>query len=298
MMCNFLPIFRVRQVDIHSSVTNLQILLCPSLSSLCTRRLFSNQSHPVVTELPSPRNVPKQKGHGGNISNQAIATSGFKVNSAKDPANSSKSSTALKLPQRKRTSHVHSSISKHLKAGGMLQTAQVPGAISVKSVASSSSNATTAISPAKSSNKDAESSPWSIIHASEDLKVLEQLLVQQCHIPAQLMANKYYVGCRKCIKGKSKITRGPQCNLRPGESRKPDKELGKNMNACCGREKPIEFALAPLFSPRAPKSRAIVLDCEMAQVAGGQREVVLICAADFFTGAILLKKRRSRTVML
>lgn len=50
------------------------------------------------------------------------------------------------------------------------------------------------------------------------------------------------------------------------------------------------FASSPAASPQNPKSRAITLDCEMAEVKGLRSEVILICAVDYFTGAVLLNK--------
>ncbi|KAL3418105.1 exonuclease [Phlyctema vagabunda] len=43
-------------------------------------------------------------------------------------------------------------------------------------------------------------------------------------------------------------------------------------------------------SPNTTKFRAVLLDCEMVGVFGGRSEVISICAADYFTGAVLLHR--------
>ncbi len=50
------------------------------------------------------------------------------------------------------------------------------------------------------------------------------------------------------------------------------------------------FASSPAASPQNPIFRAITLDCEMAEVEGLGNEIILICAIDYFTGAVLLNK--------
>lgn len=50
------------------------------------------------------------------------------------------------------------------------------------------------------------------------------------------------------------------------------------------------FAPTPAASPQKPAFRAVTIDCEMAGVVGMMSKVILICAADYFTGAILLNK--------
>lgn len=50
------------------------------------------------------------------------------------------------------------------------------------------------------------------------------------------------------------------------------------------------YAATPPHSQANPKFRAVTLDCEMAGVMGGDNAVILICAADYFTGAILVNK--------
>src|ERR1700709_1274014 len=50
------------------------------------------------------------------------------------------------------------------------------------------------------------------------------------------------------------------------------------------------FKSTPAFSILKPKFEAVVLDCEMAGVAGGASEVISICAVDYLTGAVLLDK--------
>ena len=53
------------------------------------------------------------------------------------------------------------------------------------------------------------------------------------------------------------------------------------------------LASSPAASPQRPKFQAITLDCEMAGVKGARglrNEVILVCAVDYFTGAVLLNK--------
>ena len=52
----------------------------------------------------------------------------------------------------------------------------------------------------------------------------------------------------------------------------------------------MTFKSTPASSILNPKFRAVVLDCEMAGVAGGANEAVSICAVDYLTGAVLLNK--------
>ena len=50
------------------------------------------------------------------------------------------------------------------------------------------------------------------------------------------------------------------------------------------------FASSPAASPEKPTTKAIVLDCEMAEVKGLSSEVVQVCAVDYLTGTVLLNK--------
>lgn len=50
------------------------------------------------------------------------------------------------------------------------------------------------------------------------------------------------------------------------------------------------FKSTPASSTPWPKSKAIVLDCEMAGVAGGASEAVSICAIDYPSGIVLLHR--------
>lgn len=63
--------------------------------------------------------------------------------------------------------------------------------------------------------------------------------------------------------------------------------LGSSVNAFIPRTCQY-FASSPAASPQKSTFRAITLDCEMAQVKGLRSEVILICAIDYFTGAVLL----------
>lgn len=51
-----------------------------------------------------------------------------------------------------------------------------------------------------------------------------------------------------------------------------------------------EYALTPVASNQMRKCRAVALDCEMANVEGGKREVVLLCAVDYLSGETLINR--------
>ena len=51
-----------------------------------------------------------------------------------------------------------------------------------------------------------------------------------------------------------------------------------------------ELALSPAPLPKKPKFKAVVLDCEMAETTHFKNKVILVCAVDYFTGAVLLEK--------
>jgi len=55
------------------------------------------------------------------------------------------------------------------------------------------------------------------------------------------------------------------------------------------------FRATPPACIHKPTFRAVTLDCEMAGVTGGQNELILLCVADYFTGAILLNRLVSPT---
>lgn len=57
-----------------------------------------------------------------------------------------------------------------------------------------------------------------------------------------------------------------------------------------GTNRYATFKSTPASSISKPKFEAVVLDCEMAGVAGGASEPVSICAVDYLTGAVLLNK--------
>lgn len=46
----------------------------------------------------------------------------------------------------------------------------------------------------------------------------------------------------------------------------------------------------PAVSAKTPKYRAVALDCEMAGVAGGAGEAILLCVTDYVTGAVLMNR--------
>lgn len=58
----------------------------------------------------------------------------------------------------------------------------------------------------------------------------------------------------------------------------------------------LSFASTPPVSHgQQGRFRVVTLDCEMAGVIGGKNEVILVCAADYFTGAVLLNRLVSPT---
>jgi DNA polymerase III epsilon subunit-like protein len=51
-----------------------------------------------------------------------------------------------------------------------------------------------------------------------------------------------------------------------------------------------DFLETPAASAKAPKFRAVTLDCEMAGIAGGAGEAILLCVTDYVTGAVLMNQ--------
>lgn len=51
-----------------------------------------------------------------------------------------------------------------------------------------------------------------------------------------------------------------------------------------------DFLPTPAASAQETKFRAITLDCEMAEVAGGAGEAILLCVTDYVTGTVLLNR--------
>lgn len=51
-----------------------------------------------------------------------------------------------------------------------------------------------------------------------------------------------------------------------------------------------DYLETPAASDKTPKFRAVALDCEMAGVAGGAGEAILLCVTDYVTGAVLMNR--------
>jgi DNA polymerase III epsilon subunit-like protein len=51
-----------------------------------------------------------------------------------------------------------------------------------------------------------------------------------------------------------------------------------------------DFRQTPAAALAEPKFRAVTLDCEMAGIAGGDSEAILLCVTDYVTGAVLLNR--------
>ena len=51
-----------------------------------------------------------------------------------------------------------------------------------------------------------------------------------------------------------------------------------------------DFLQTPAASAEEPKFRAVTLDCEMAGIASGAGEAILLCVTDYVTGALLLNR--------
>ncbi|TGO70917.1 hypothetical protein BELL_0646g00010 [Botrytis elliptica] len=160
---------------------------------------------------------------------------------------------------------------------------------------------------------------WSTFHESESRMVLDTLS-SHCHSREDLQANNYitqpynksdYVDSRKCKRFRElKVDYEKSCTFHPY---KRNKWNVKKPYKCCrinGTEPdshgcqtlPIHDFQFPLRSFRhqdfqqtpaasnEPKHLAVVIDCEMAGVAGGGGggEPILLCAVDFVSGAVIL----------
>ncbi|KAH8702924.1 hypothetical protein GQ44DRAFT_732584 [Phaeosphaeriaceae sp. PMI808] len=126
-----------------------------------------------------------------------------------------------------------------------------------------------------------------MIVESEYVAVLNALSAH-CYTPVELEENGYiihpydplhYSNLRKCKRcnSKEKNAVGRECIF---HREKRNKWNLKRPHKCCtdgGRG-----------SSAQPKFLAVALDCEMAGVAGGASEAILLCVADYFTGATLL----------
>lgn len=159
-------------------------------------------------------------------------------------------------------------------------------------------------------------SPWSEIPASEHKTVLDELSAH-CHSSQELEKFGYIVRpydpqdyvnvgkCQRCNAPKTPNTVDRECTFHSSKRAKVNRY---KPYSCCGtvgkgcKTLPTHNFQLPLrafthkdFRPTPaasaePKFRAVVIDCEMAGVPSGASEVVLVCATDFVTGAVLVNR--------
>ncbi|KAI8954032.1 ribonuclease H-like domain-containing protein [Xylaria longipes] len=211
----------------------------------------------------------------------------------------------------KRSFNRHQDLDQHLQNSSRhkLPTRRPPLAI-----ASGSSTPQVTIPTVQTTTQGAKS-PWSRITESEYMTVLDELSAH-CHSPKELEEHGYiirpynpldYVNAGKCkrchCKQTGKIDR--ECTFHPSKRRKWNP---KKPYKCCSTDgkgcktlpthdfHPPLRAFTHKDSRQTPaasaelKFRAVVLDCEMAGIAGGAGEVILLCASDFVTGAVLVNR--------
>ncbi|TVY41248.1 RNA exonuclease [Lachnellula occidentalis] len=156
---------------------------------------------------------------------------------------------------------------------------------------------------------------WSFTPESEYTEVLNALSAH-CHSPTELEQNHFivkpydpldYANLRKCKRCRSEEMKanGGDCIF---HSFKKNKWNPNRPYKCCKTEgkgcqtlpthdfqlplrasQHIDYRKTPAPSAE-PKFRAVVLDCEMAGIASGAGEVILLCATDYVTGAVLLNR--------
>ncbi|KAL1961726.1 hypothetical protein VTN77DRAFT_1126 [Rasamsonia byssochlamydoides] len=163
---------------------------------------------------------------------------------------------------------------------------------------------------------------WSEIPGPLQGTVLKALR-EQCHPPEHLSRNGYHVRpltpdeidgyrkCKNCGFSKKRIDNESrsECRFHPqrqafqrgiirgggrGECARCGEKGGKGCytfpshNFAAAEAKLSQFRETPAHRPDGPVKRAaVVIDCEMVGVAGGQSEVVRLCAVDFLTGQVL-----------
>lgn len=76
----------------------------------------------------------------------------------------------------------------------------------------------------------------------------------------------------------ARAKRRPGCVALAGHTFEDEHELAANW----------EFVASPPADPQLPRSRAIVLDCEMSGARFNRSELVLLTAVDFFSGEVLI----------
>lgn len=110
---------------------------------------------------------------------------------------------------------------------------------------------------------------WSTISES-DHAALHDILSDSCHTQYDLASNKY-----RLPPSKENTVPTPSANQGAVEQK---------------AEEYRTFAESPLPSADKPVSKAIALDCEMVKVVGPKKELVLVCAIDYLTGAVLMNR--------
>ncbi|KAI3320890.1 ribonuclease H-like domain-containing protein [Xylariaceae sp. AK1471] len=169
--------------------------------------------------------------------------------------------------------------------------------------------------PAVKATPQVAKSSWSVIAESEYMTVFDELSAH-CHSPKELEDNNYiirpydplhYANSRKCkrCKGQESKVLGRECTYHLHKRNKwnpskPYKCCSTGGRGCMTLPKhdfqlPLraikhkDYRQTPTASAE-PKLRAVVLDCEMAGIAGGDSEVILLCVTDYVTGAVLLNR--------
>ncbi|GAP87671.1 putative RNA exonuclease 3 [Rosellinia necatrix] len=157
--------------------------------------------------------------------------------------------------------------------------------------------------------------PWSTVTVPEYTAVLDELSAH-CHSLKELEEHGYitrpynpldYANAGKCKRCHCRQTRRVprECTFHPSKRMKGNR--GKSY-VCCGTDGkgcttlpahdfhlPLhafahkDFRQTPAASAE-PRFRAVALDCEMAGVAGGAGEAILLCATDYITGAVLVNR--------
>ncbi|KAM3067143.1 hypothetical protein ACMFMG_011697 [Clarireedia jacksonii] len=157
--------------------------------------------------------------------------------------------------------------------------------------------------------------PWSMVMESE-YGMVRNALSAHCHTPMELQENGFiihpynaldYANSRKCKRCNSqeKNVVGRDCIF---HLYKRNKRNSKRPYKCCsdgGRgckispthdfQMPLRAIKHEDFRQTPPASAetkclAVALDCEMAGVAGGGSEAILLCVTDYLTGAVLLNR--------
>ncbi|GAW23451.1 hypothetical protein ANO14919_130100 [Xylariales sp. No.14919] len=171
--------------------------------------------------------------------------------------------------------------------------------------------------PAVQTTTQGAKSPWSRITEVGHTTALNELSAR-CHSTNELEEHGYIVRpydpldyvnagiCQQCHCKQTRIV-SRQCTFHPSKRNKRNK---KKPYKCCDAitggggcqtlpkhnfqlpQRALthqEFRHTPVALAE-PKFRAVALDCEMAGVAGGGSEVILLCATDFVTGAVLINR--------